>query len=273
VYSDVVAELGQSSLFGETCRLVIVRQLQEFFHEGRGGAKGGRGRKGGGKKSAKSAKSPGARRLSGRAGNHGGPVEAFLLSTGELLATTKNALILIAVEDDAKNRRVNDKGSFFEAVSKKGKATVLRFTSKAFRFELSDALLSRSLSGAVAALAAWRREDRAAAPAIFRVLTEDLQGLIQALIYVRDRDRIEGDPVWRERLFPPELRPNLLTLHDFRRQKYLNATRNYPTFGPLLEALHGLVAIQRALYPTGDELYVPDVNYLIDVWVARLLSD
>jgi hypothetical protein len=187
----------------------------------------------------------------------------------DLLDATPNALILLAVEDDAKNRRVNDKSPLFQALSDLG--AVRQFSAKSYRFELSDAIVARSLPMAMEVVTAWRREDSRAAIPIFRTLLDDVRLLIQAFIHQRESRRITREADYATLLFPPDLRPNLQTIHDFRRRKYLSGIHAY-ALPPLLEALEGLLEIQKALYPTGDELYVPDVDYLTDVWLAKLLS-
>jgi len=299
-----VAELAQESLFGDTCRVVIVHQLQEFFAAGRAGGGGSAGAKRTASRAktasapAKSAKASARKRASastppadgsdgeeqpdgaeaggsgeaagGVKGGSADPVATLFRGLDDLLKSTPNAALFVAIEDEAKNRRVNEASALFMGLSQRG--AVRKFASKAHRFELTDAILSRSLPAAMQVIAEWRKDESRAAASIFRVLSDDVSCLIQAAIYTRESAALRSDPTLEMLLFPGALRPNLLTLHDFRKRNYLNAIRNYPSMEPLLEAMRGLLEIQKALYPVGDELYIPEVDYLIDIWLARLLS-
>jgi len=265
-YPQIAAELGQESLFGDSCRIVVVNQLQDLF-----GAWGGRGRRTKTAKASKATKEKASKSSKTKVAKpDADPMEVFLQSLSSLLESTRNAVLFLAVEDDAKNRRVNDKSPLFQGLSALGQ--VRNFAAKSYRFELSDAVVARSLPDAMRVITTWRREDRRAAIPVFRTLLDDVHLLIQAAILQRETPKITTDPAHGDLLFPPELRPNLQTIHEFRKRKYMSGVHSYPSIPDLLEALRGLLDIQKALYPTGDELYVPDVDYLIDVWLAKLLG-
>lgn len=253
---QLAAELGQQSLFGDSMRIVVVYQLHEFFSR----PTGGRGKTAAKASAAKTAKTD----------KPEATPEFLLDKINELVRDTGNAIVFIAVEDEAKFHLVNEKSPFFQAVLRHG--VVRKFAAKSMRFELSDAIVARSLPEAMRIVTAWRLEDKQAAPAIFRTLLDDVHCLLQALILERQGEAINRDPAQLDLFFPPELKPHLPTLHDFRKRKYILGLRNYPDVRALLEALRGLLDIQKALYPTGEELYIPDVNYLTDIWLARLLG-
>lgn len=288
-FPQIAAELGQTSLFGDSCRVIVVNQLQELF----GSWGGSRGKKAAAPKAPKTskatAKTPAktTRKKTAAGGESGASgaessattkstateseiLQSFLDGLRNLLESTSNAIVFIAVEDDSKMRRVNDKSPLFEGLAALG--TVRNFSAKSYRFELTDAIVSRSLPMAMQIVTTWRREDRRAAVPIFRGLLDDVHLLIQASILQREGAAVAADPEYGDLLFPADLKPNLQTVHSFRRGKYLGGVMNYPSVPHLLEALRGLLEIQNALYPTGDELYVPDVDYLIDVWLAKLLG-
>lgn len=260
VQSQILAELGQQSLFGDLQRVVVVYQLQEFFSSA--GASKAKEKAGAGTAAPKKAsKKPSA----------ADAVATFFDHVDGIVAVTGNTLLFVVVEDQAKMKLVNERSPMFAAVSERGR--VDRFASKPYRFELTEALLNRSLPQAIEVVSAWRQDDgRQAAGAIFRALNEDIQCLVQAAIYDRERHKMEDDPAWKETLFPSSLRPSLLTIHEFRRGRYMQAVRMYPSMELLLDALRSLLEIQRALFPTGDELYVKDADYLIDLLLAKLLG-
>ena len=255
-YSSILTELGQQSLFGDARQVVVTYQLQELFKSW------------GGRTSRRSTKA--LKTKKGRSDPKQDRLESFLEALKERLETTQNAILFIAVEDDSKNRRVDEKGSFFRRLASLGEAR--KFASKAFRFELTDAVLARSVPRAMEVVKKWRAEDSRAAGAIYRVLLDDVHCLIQAAIFQRESSKTSADPTYQRLLFPSDLKPNLLTLHEFRQKKYRNAVIHYTDMNHLMLALEGLLEIQRALFPKGDETYIPDVNYLIDIFIARFLA-
>lgn len=248
IAADLMSELGTPSFFPEFPRVIVVEQLAEFFGKTRGqGSKAAAA-----KKAAK-----------GKAKKAGDPVAAFCRYLERDLAQTGNALILVAIEEPEKMRRVSTSTKLFKTVREQGR--VSQHKEPAAIFALIDAFSARNLPAAMKSLdEVMSRDD--GAPSVYRLLTRQVRFLIQAKLLQK---QARGDTeAFAAENFPQEKGLNLLMEPGFVTDKVRRMAPRW-TLGELNSLLGRLERLTKVVYPSGNDIYVPDVRTELELMLIE----
>ena len=243
ILDEIAGDLATLSFIPEAAKCVIVTNPAELI--GRGGGRGG----GRAKAAAKGKR----------------PEERITRWLQQELPQTEYHLILLAFEDEAAQREVQESGTLYKVLNQVG--YVQAFKDKKAFFRIEDALLSRNAPVLIAAIRdLWKpgRGDMA----VYNCVLRSLRYLIQANI-ARD-PRLRDDPARLNTFLPPEPQRNILKASPYAQKKYMRRlifrTRD------LLEAYRGLLDVYRALRPRPGDLYVPDARGLLEQTLLRLIG-
>jgi hypothetical protein len=181
------------------------------------------------------------------------------------LPQTGHHLLLLAFEDEADGREVNEKGSLYTAVMKIGFGRKFSDTKAFFRIE--DGLLARDASACLSAVRDLWKSGKGDS-AVYGAVVRSLRFLMQANI-ARERQALH-DPKAQGELFPADRQRNLFQAAPIVQRKYL-AAPIYRT-GDLLKAYEGALRVYRALRPHPGDLYVPDPRGLLEQTILILIG-
>lgn len=253
---DIAGELATMSFIEEATKCVVVTNPAELFAGG--GARRAPKRaakKASAKKSTKSAKSsPSA----------GDPVADWIQNE---LAATGHKLILLAFEDEAAGREINDRSPspLLQTIMKLGYAQAFR-NQKAF-FRIESGLLNRDVNATLDALRElWG--PRGGDTMVYNALVRCLRYLIQANI-ARER-KLGADPAMMAACFPSDRQRNLFQAHPAVQRKYTTQPI-YSTLA-LLDSYQELLDVYRAMRPRPGDLFVPDAQGLLEQSLLKLLT-
>ena len=104
----------------------------------------------------------------------------------------------------------------------------------------------------------------------FRVVST-LNGILQPLLQARLQIEARGRGDASQNLFPKDMRPGLGSIPDFKRPKFEALARSVD-LDRLHRAIGELNDLQRAFFPTGDELVVPDAGEMAERLLIGLLA-
>lgn len=240
----IIQEVGTTSLVPGMCRVVVVHDLQDFRTEVKGSRREAR-------KGAKSKPDPVMR------------LEEYVRQV--MLPDTENVLLFVFNEDDEKGRRVAPSSKLYQMVRSVGE--VFAFSEKRIDWRFEDALLSGDLNGSVRLLREWL--DRGS-NANFRVVTTT-NSFLQLLLQARLREESSREGRQTAALFPPDLRPSLSSIPDFKARRYRQLASSVP-LDRIHKALVHLNEAQKAFFPTGEEAVVHDPNGTMEVLLSELFA-
>ncbi len=249
VLGDVLSELSTVSFLPKSPRVVALSGVTDFFEA-----------KGKGKKAAAARKKPAEGKLT--ASEH---LAAFI--TRELPALPA-VLIVIAVEDYEKWRKVNPANPVVALAQKQG--TLMQFREQGVQFLFFDALFARRTAEALALWRDWL-EQNGGSPKPYAQLAAQLRLLIQAKTASSPQLKSRGITPQRlaKELLPLEADRNVFLIRpDFRREKLIRFAANF-TFNELLAAYEKLEQLQKFSIPLLSDPFVPDRRLLSELWILE----
>jgi hypothetical protein len=249
---EIAGDLATVSFFPDAPKCVVVTNPAELMS---GGAASGGGRKTAAKKaSAKAANAPKKK-----------PEERLAEWIERELPQTGQHLLLLAFEDEAAGREVNEKSELYRVILKTGYAQ--RFSDLKAFFRIENGLVGRDLNGCLAAIGDLWKAGKGDGT-VYSALVRSMRFLMQANI-ARER-RILNDADAQARLFPADRQRNLFQAAPNVQRKYLVAPI-YRT-ADLLAAYRELLDVYRALRPRPGDVYVADALGLLKQTLARLMA-
>ena len=239
IAADLIAELATPSFFRGIPRVVVVEQLGDLFAS-RPGDKGT------------------AARTRARTSKKKSPDEeaagAFCRFLERDLPQGENILILVAIEQPEKRRRLNTSSPLCRTIQSLGR--VVTFKQPAPVFQLIDAFLARDLASALRALPEVLSQDDGVASA-FRMLSRQVRFLIQAKLVERLDRSTDKTAEFAKTYFPPEKGLNLMFEPDFVVNKTRRAASRW-SLSELNTLLPRLERLIKVVYPSINDVYVPD---------------
>ena len=252
IAADLVAELATPSFFPEVPRVIVVEQLGDLFSSDDAGE-------------AKQSAGRGRRSKKGAGGGETDVVEYFCKFLERNLTQMSNILILVALEEPEKWRKVQTNSRLYKTVQSLGR--IQSFKQPATIFRLTDAFSSRDLRTALQVLPDILDLDDGAG-SVMRMLTRQVRFLIQAKLLGRAANAGDEAKALAEKYFPPERGLNLLLEHEFVRGKILQAASRW-TITELNALLPKLERLGKAVYPTAADTYVPDLDTELQLFLVE----
>ena len=99
-------------------------------------------------------------------------------------------------------------------------------------------------------------------------MVADVRMLIQASVVKRLRDGDMPDAQIKNRYMPGDKRLSLLDQPDWKVDKLIAASNRFK-LAQLMAGLERLLEIQRVLFPSADDPYVPDLRMLVENFVVE----
>lgn len=251
VIGRIEEEVGAASFVPDLRKVVIVYDLADL-------KAAGTARKKAAKKAAKSKAKP-------RPDAAQAALDRLQACIATVLPSTDHALVFLYQEDDEKGRRVAKGGPLYTLLQRH--AVIQECSGKRLDWAFEEALLSGDARASLALLGDWI--DRGG-NASFRVVAT-LNSIVQLLLQARLQQEAERLGEASQTLFPADLRPGLGSIPDFKRRKVAAMARGME-LGRLKRALEDVNALQRAFFPTGEELVVPDSKEMAERLVIGLLA-
>ncbi|MBX7247177.1 MAG: hypothetical protein K1X53_16895 [Candidatus Sumerlaeaceae bacterium] len=246
VLGDVLSELSTVSFLPDTKRVVTLYTTQDFFE-----AKAA-------KSKAKAAKEADPSKLT--------PSDHLAAFIEKELPKLPGILIILAVEDYEKWKRVAPANPVVQLAGRQGTLQVFREQGPQFAF--FDALFARKTGEALALWRAWM-EQTSGAPKLYFALAAQLRLLIQAKTAASNQLAARGlsKADFARDLMPSEADKNLFSLRpEWRQEKLTRAASNF-TFQELLGAYEKLEELQRFAIPLLSDPFVPDKSVLAEFWI------
>lgn len=184
----------------------------------------------------------------------------------EGLPATGNHIILLAFEDEAAGREVNDRHPLVQTIGRVGHFQFFR-DKKAF-WRIEDALLRRDASGCLEAVRdLWKpgKGDQT----VYSAIVRSMRFMLQAKI-ARERGAM-NDEAKQALYFPSRSQFSLMKASEFVRKKYVNRPIPYRT-PALIEAYEGMLGVYKALRPRPGDLYVPDAQAMLERTLVKLFE-
>ncbi|MFH0795191.1 MAG: hypothetical protein V2A74_14300, partial [bacterium] len=249
---ELVNECSTVSFFPGSRRVIVVENLSELFNPRRS-------------RSKRKAKSTGGEATASRP-----PAEtaesAFARFVTRTLPETNAVLIFLAFEDEVRGKTVDEKSDLYALFRSEG--TIHRFKENPILFRFTDALLARDSVGALDCFRAWYKAGETANQ-IFAACLKTVRLLLQARI-VQARGEAVGSETLDREYFPEDRSQNLFQVHEFVRKKHLKAARLFST-AELQKALEQLLELNRTMYPSGEDLYVADLQSQFEIFLIDFL--
>jgi hypothetical protein len=247
VAAEVMSELATASFFPEAPRVIIVEQLDELLGSPDRGEKSGRKKKG------------------ATAAPEADMTAAFCRFLERDLPQSKNALILVAIEEPDKYRKLRTDSPLYSVIQAVGR--VIYFKQTAVIFQFVDAFTVKDLNLSLKLLSEiLQTEDGAGS--VLRMLTRQIRFLIQAKILGKvDPGQSEAKEM-AKKYFPSEKGLNLLLEQDFAIRKIRQASGRW-TINDLNALLPKLERLGRIVYPSSADTYVPDVDTELELFVIE----
>ena len=252
IAADLMAELATPSFVPDPHRVVAVEQLADLLGSPESG-------------SETDASAPGRKPKTKQPGG-ADLLKAFCRFLENDLRQIPNILILSAIEEPEKRRRIRTNSRLYQTIKTVGR--ILQFNQPAIIFRFLDAFGNRDLAGALRALPELLAEDEGAG-SVFRMLIRQVRFLIQAKLLEHSRiARKDEADQFAAKYFPPEKGLNLMLEHSYVFDKTRQAAGRWS-----LAELNGILArlerLIKVAYPSSADVYVPD----IDVELEYLILD
>lgn len=255
VLGEVLAELSTVSFLPDARRVVTLYTVNDFF-EARP-AKTARAK-------AKAAAEAAAQKMT--------PSEHLARFIETELPRLPAVLIVIAIEDYEKWKRVAPKNPVVDLATQTGALRVFKEESPQFAF--FDALFERDTCRALELWRAWQERTGPGSPRPYMLLASQLRLLIQAKTSTSAQIAQRG--VSRQRyaseFMPLEADKSFFALRpEWRQDKMARAAANF-SFGELLSAYEKLEPLQKFAIPLNSDPYVPDRNLMAELWIVEFTS-
>jgi len=254
VLGDVLSELSTVSFLPDVVRVVTLYTVTDFFD-------------------ARAAKTRSAKAKAAEAENKKSPSEHLAEFLKNELPKLPAVLIIIAVEDYEKWKRVATANPVVELARNLGSLRAFREESPQFAF--FDALFARQGQKAITLWREWLRR-APGSPKPYMQLAAQMRLLVQAKTGASG-GQLQARGVTKQRyiseFMPLEQDKNLFALRpDWRQEKLTKAAANF-SFGELLGAYEKLMTLQKFAIPLISDPYVPDKPLLAELWILELTGD
>ncbi len=246
--SEILDELGTTSFIPGSRRVVVIYNLTELMSARRGKART--------KATSKKTKGTKKDRM------------ALLVEWLEVeLPETGNIAVFVCEEDDLKGRMLREDSPLVQLVHRKG--TVITKREKAIQFEFDDHLLNGNAAGALTVFRHWVKRsagDSGSRLRIYSTIAQTVELLLQARCI--QEGRRAGKPVGQ--LMVTDF-PSLEKIPSWKSGKIHQAAQRFSltTLREMVEDVHKL---QRVMYPSGEEDYVPDWEGMAESLVLRITA-
>lgn len=243
--SEIMEELGTTSFISGSRRVVVVYDLKEFFSAKRGGRK-------------KTAKKPATKKTASRTG-------VFTDWLRDVLPATENIAIFVCTENDEKSRTVNMNSELMEFFRQHGK--VIECREKPMNFEFEDLLLSQNGPAALITLRDWMRRTGNDSSGRLRIYTT-VANVVELALQAR------ADMEAKEKGIPSSHTsvqgfPSIVKIPGWKAEK-VRRFASHLSPERLHRAITHLNKLQRIMYPSGDENYIPNWEDYLEMIVMEL---
>jgi hypothetical protein len=249
--NEIIEELGTSSFLPGAKRVCVIYDLQELYGSG-GGAKAET-------KAPKKPKKAGA----GPARDREEILREWLEKS---LPSTGNIAIFVVNENDEKRKMLSRTGTLARFLLEKG--VVIDRSEKPLNFEFESHLLEANTVAALQVFREWVHRaggDSGSRGRIYATLANAVELLVEARMV--QQAKVDGIP---ERFAVVEdVYPRLAAVPPWKAKKYHDLARRHS-----VESVRALSQagnrLQRVLYPSGEEAYVPDWEGLAEEMILRV---
>lgn len=244
-YSEIIGELGTTSFIAGAKRVCVVYNLKELF----------------GSSTRKSAPQKPKKKASVDDQRMAALIEWFR----DVLPTTENIAIFVCQESDEKQRLVSGHSPLYQFIKKHG--TVIEHREKALNTDFEDRLYDGDAVGAIDLFRQWMRRsggDSSARSKMFFTLSNVVEMVFQARCLREAEDR--GIPRGQVQ---PEGYPVFTKLGGEKRRGAEKLAARIPLWA-LRRILEEMNQLQRFMYPSGQENYVPDWEDCFETIVMEL---
>ncbi len=248
VLPEVLSELSTIPFLPDSRRVVVVHNLADFLA---GGSSGGRKKKSASEKKA-------TRRMT--------PDEELAHFIERDLTATTNVLVFSTLIEVERGQRMDTDSALYKIIAPPV-GQVIKPTHREDDpiFLMSDALCRRNAIGCLKQFRIIYRED--ARGRIFNEILRNVRFLLQARILERVEGKGSAKDVIEMKYLPNDKRLNLYQQHPFVQKKIReNATRFQ--LRELMVALDQLLKINAALVPSQKDVYVPDVQLMLETFIV-----
>jgi len=232
---ELTAELGTISLLPGLPRVVVVYNLSELY-------------------GSTSYRKPASASTPAKKKSGADPIKAaedFFLGQFQ---ESENAVIFVCEEDEDKNKAVDENGALFRLFTRVGARQCFR--EKPIVRDLEDELYAANWIGAIEMLRRWR--DRAGSESTvrmkqYRAISQFVELLLQTkcVLAAQENGRPPGD------LIPASMFPSINRFPENRRRQLQKIAKMY-SFEDIRRMVESIHCVQRLMYPTGEETFVPD---------------
>lgn len=232
VISDIISEISTTSFFEESRRVILAEDIYEL----RGSSEKG--------DSAKQAKT----------------IERIVSFLKNNLVNTSNVIIFTFIEDGDKFRFVDKRGLLYKTINEIG--DVIECKQPPIVFEFTDALIDRRQNACVST---FRKmiDNGKSANSIFSLIVKQTRFLLQAKIIGNSSNakQIEDQ-------LPTEKDVSIVKQHPFIQKKITRASQSF-SVQELCKALKELHKIDFYLHPSQNDLYVPDIETVMELFLIK----
>lgn len=183
----------------------------------------------------------------------------------ESLPQSGNHLVILAFEDEAESREIDDKGALFQLIAKIG--TMRAYRDKKAYFRIEDAILARDNKECLRAIRELTKGSKIQ-DNVYGNVAKCLRFMLQKSIL--EDPRFISNPTRGKALLPSRKQFNLLEASDFTRKKYMRAPAPYK-MAAMLTAYEKLLKVYHAMRPRPGE-FVPDETILLEQILVELFA-
>jgi len=247
ILPDILGELSTIPFLPDSRRVVVVHDLGDFT-----GSKK--------KKSKEEKQEEGRKKLS--------PVQTLAAFADRDLSATENVLILSTILEPERGHYIEKGNALAAFLEKSPLAEIRRPPQKETDpiFQLTEALMERRT---LACLGFFRRiysDDNRSR--IFREILKTVRLAQQAKVLGMLEEKGKSRNIL-ENYLPEDKELNLYKQHPFVQKKHRAGAANYRV-DELMHAMERLLDLNRALYPSRTDTYVPDIRLLFETFLIEL---
>lgn len=241
--AQIVEELGTSSFLGDSRRVVVIHDLQDFYA---------------------------AKRTAAKKGKKKAPTESTRMDTftswlKDVLPTTSNIAIFVCQENEEKQKTVSQESPLYDFIRRNGHLIERR--EKPLQYEFENHLLAANGPAAITLLREWLRRIGSDSTARLRIY-QTLSGVVDLVIQARCSAEGKKMGVPPSHLSVQRF-PSLDKLPSWKADKITKLAGRYSE-KQLKEILGDLNRLQTIMYPSGEEAYVPSWEDHLELAVVRM---
>ncbi|HUT25568.1 MAG TPA: hypothetical protein VM492_14590 [Sumerlaeia bacterium] len=251
VLPEVLSELSTIPFLADSRRVVVLHNLGDLLAGGR--------RKSSGEGAEEGASAP-------KKAKKRTPVEVLAAFVEQDLPATENVLVFSVIIDHSRGEYLDLKSPLYKLIRGSPLGEILKPARRENDpiFLMRDALLTRDT---VDCLRHFRQVFREDAPGrVFREILKTVRLLVQANVL----RKVEGRGVRNieTKYLPDGLPGNYYKERDFVRDK-INGNLHRFQLRELIHAMERLLEINRVLYPSQSDPYVPDLRILLETFIVE----